>query len=343
MAIGVARLWYGASLLAYVAAPLALVGYGVYWIRRAAYRVGVCPVTRLDVAVVIVGNITAGGTGKTPLVAWLAEALTRAGRAPGIVCRSYRAGARAPGRVHPTSDPRMCGDEAVLLARRQSAPVWSGPNRVATALALRRAHPEIDVVVCDDGLQHYALARDCEIAVIDATRGFGNGMMLPAGPLREPRSRLRSVDAVVMHGDAPAASDRPGDQRFAMRLTGATFQSVREPGRTAHAAFFAGKRVAAIAGIGNPERFFAHLRCLGILFSAHPFADHHPFEAADLRALDAECILMTEKDAIKCAAFADDRMWALPVAAEASESLAALVIACIMRRQGERQEPSALS
>ena len=295
MELDVARFWYRRTPLAYVAAPLALVAYCLYWARRVVYRMGLRRVTRLDAAVVIVGNITAGGTGKTPLVAWLAEALKRAGRAPGIVCRSYRAGARVPQHVHATSDPRLCGDEAVLLARLQSAPVWSGPNRVATALALRRAHPDVDVVLCDDGLQHYALARDCEIAVVDAMRGFGNGMLLPAGPLREPRSRLRSVDAVVTHEDSQVA---PSGKRFEMRLAGATFCSLREPSRTASADRFSGKRVAAIAGIGNPERFFAHLRHLGIRFSAHPFPDHHRFEAGDLHALEAEIILMTEKDAI---------------------------------------------
>ena len=332
------RFWYRRSPLAIVAAPLALVAHALYWLRCAAYRWGLRPVTRLDVGVVIVGNITVGGTGKTPLVAWLGEALKRAGRVPGIVCRSYRARARAPARVEPAGDPQLHGDEAVLLARLQSCPVWSGPNRAATALALSRAHPEIDVVICDDGLQHYALARDCEIAVVDALRGMGNGMLLPAGPLREPASRLRSVDAVVMHGDGAQPNDQHASRRFAMRLAGATFYNLIEPSRTASADRFEGKRVVAVAGIGNPDRFFTHLRDLGIRFHAQPLPDHHRFEARELLALDAEIVLMTEKDAIKCRAFADPRMWVLPVVAEVSDALVALVIACISRkhRDGDR-------
>ena len=332
MELGIARFWYRRSALAYVAAPFALVGYLLYRLRRTAYRLGWCAVARLDVAVVIVGNITAGGTGKTPLVAWLAEALKRAGRTPGVVCRSYRAQAFAPAPVGATSDPRLHGDEAVLLARLQSCPVWSGPRRVATARALIGAHPQTDVILCDDGLQHYALARDCEIAVVDATRGFGNGLLLPAGPLREPRSRLKSVDFVVVHGDARRDDDYGPAERFTMHLEGTTFYSLLEPERTAHADAFADKHVAAIAGIGHPERFFTHLRRLGIRFSAHPFADHHPFRAGELRALDADIVLMTEKDALKCATFADRRMWVLPVVARVAGPLAERVIDRIARR-----------
>jgi tetraacyldisaccharide 4'-kinase len=300
----------------------------VYRLRRAAYRWGLRRATRLDVAVVVVGNITVGGTGKTPLVAWLAGALTRAGRKPAILCRSYRARATTPARVQPSSDPRVHGDEAVLLARLQSGPVWSGPNRVATAVALRRAHPEVDVVICDDGLQHYALARDCEIAVIDAMRGLGNGLLLPAGPLREPASRLETVDAVIMHGGTGASKDTTVP-RFSMRLEGKRFYSLVERDIEVDADWFAGRRVAAIAGIGNPERFFAHLRSLGVRFSAYGFPDHHPFRPGDLSALDAEAVLMTEKDAIKCAAFADRRVWVLPVVADVSDPLVPLVIARI--------------
>ena len=335
MAIDVARFWYRRTPLAYVAAPLALAAYGVYWLRRAAYRWGLRRITRLDVAVVIVGNITAGGTGKTPLVAWLALALKRAGRAPAIVCRSYRAQATAPALVHPSSDPQLHGDEAVLLARLQPCPVWSGPNRVATALALTRAHRGIDVVICDDGLQHYALARDCEIAVVDTMRGFGNGMLLPAGPLREPASRLASVDAVVMHVDPSQRHAQPAAQ-FGMHLKGDRFHNLCAPEQQVAADAFAGRRVAAIAGIGNPQRFFAHLRALGVRFSAHAFSDHHPFQAHELSALEAEIILMTEKDAIKCAAFADRRMWVLPVVAEVSDLLVPLVIARIASRDRGR-------
>jgi len=323
------RFWYSRSPIAYLAAPFALVFYALYYMRRCLYRRGLLRTTRLAVPVVVVGNIAVGGTGKTPLTLWLVQALTGAGLQPGIVCMSYRARATSPGAVDAEGDPGLYGDEAVLLARLQTCPVWSGPDRVATACALTAAHPQIDVIVCDDGLQHYALHRDCEIAVVDAMRGFGNGMLLPAGPLREPQSRLKSVDAVVINGTGTAQGDWRPAESFAMRLEGETFHNLLEPQRSARADAFGDKRVVAIAGIGNPQRFFAHLRGLGIEFTAHPFADHYPFTAKDLRALDAEVVLMTAKDAIKCTPFADQRMWVLPVQATVGDSLLSLVLARI--------------
>ena len=320
------RLWYCRSRIAYVAAPLALVFWALYSVRRSMYRLGLLRITRLTVPVVVIGNISVGGTGKTPLTLWLVQALKDAGLEPGIVCRSYRARAAGPRAVDALGDPGLYGDEAVLLARLQTCPVWSGPDRVATARAITAAHPQLNVIVCDDGLQHYALHRDCEIAVIDAMRGFGNGMLLPAGPLREPPSRLKTVNAVVINGDGPVQGHWRPAESFVMRLDGEIFHNLLEPQRSARADAFRAKRVAAIAGIGNPERFFEHLRGLGIEFTALPFADHHPFSAKDLGRLDAEVVLMTEKDAIKCAPFADQRMWTLPVKAKVRDSLLSLVL-----------------
>ncbi len=296
------------SLLLY---PLSLLYGAVAGTRRAV----IAP-ERLPVPVVVVGNITAGGTGKTPLTLWLAEFLKARGFAPGIVSRGYGGNAKTPLPVAPDSDPFACGDEAVLLARRSGCPVWVGVDRVAAARALLAAQPSCNVVLSDDGLQHHALARDIEICVVDAARGFGNGWLLPAGPLREPLSRLATVDAVVVNGDThhPSLACLPdGTPRFAMKLEGHDFRNLADPGLTAGAARFHGKRVHAIAGIGNPQRFYRHLQEMGLDFTARTFPDHHPFTAFDVRHAGAEVILMTEKDAVKCRKFATATHWELAV------------------------------
>jgi tetraacyldisaccharide 4'-kinase len=193
------------------------------------------------------------------------------------------------------------------------------------------AHPEVDVVLCDDGLQHYALARDVEIAVIDAARGLGNGWLLPAGPLREPRARLDEVDAIVFNGTGTVVCGSPRAPQFSMRLMGALAVHVHDPTRTLRLTESRPQRLAAIAGIGNPARFFAHLRALGLSFEAHPFPDHHAFEMADLQRIQADCVLMTEKDAIKCARLPDDRLWMVPVEAKVDAALVDLIVARIGR------------
>jgi tetraacyldisaccharide 4'-kinase len=295
-------------------------------VRRALYRAQVLAVERIAVPVVVVGNITVGGSGKTPLVAALAHALGSRGRKPGIVSRGYgRASAdAAPLLVRPDTDPMRAGDEPVLLART-GFPIAVARDRAAAARALLAAHPDRDVLIADDGLQHYALARDVEIAVIDAARGFGNGWLLPAGPLRESPSRLDRVDAVVVlaasEGEARAA--RPG--AFAMTLSGSLFHRVDQPDIVAPPASFKDPRVHALAGIGNPQRFFAQLTALGVNAIAHPFADHHRFVASDLALPGARAILMTEKDAVKCRAFADERCWYLPVRASVDPALVARI------------------
>ena len=279
--------------------------------RRALYRRGILATERLDVPVVVVGNITAGGSGKTPLVLWIADFLLQAGSRPGFVSRGHggrlaRIGA-APRAVDCASDPAMVGDEPLMLARRSGCPVWVGRDRVAACRALRIRHPECDVLLLDDGLQHYRLARDVEIAVV-GERGFGNGRLLPAGPLREPVSRLASVDAVVCNGARRAGA-------YAMRLEGADLVALEDPARTLQVHALGARRVHAVAGIGDPARFFRHLEALGLQVIPHAFTDHHPFTAADLEFGDAAPVVMTEKDAVKCARFAQPRFWMLPVRA----------------------------
>lgn len=325
------RLWYRPPRLAYILLPFAVLYRLVDGVRRWLYRAGVLERTRLPVAVVIVGNLSAGGTGKTPLVQWLARRLAQTGRTPAIVCRSYAASATAPAHVRRDDDPSIRGDEAVLLAATLPFPVWSGPDRGAAARALVGAHPEVDTLLCDDGLQHHALERDVEIVVVDAARGFGNGLPLPAGPLREPLSRLHRVDAIVVNGEQAVAALPTDVPCFAMTLQGARLRNLAEPDRVAAATAFQHKRLVAVAGIGNPARFFAHLRGLGLTFDAQPFPDHHRFRAEDLNFPNADAIVMTEKDGIKCAAFASARIWTLAVAAETDDALARLVVERIGR------------
>ena len=205
------------------------------------------------------------------------------------------------------------------MTRRKLCPVWIGRDRATTAQLAMLAHPQCDVVLCDDGLQHYRLQRDVEIAVIDAQRGVGNGWLLPAGPLREPISRLKAVDAVVVNGDhAPAG-------QYLMQLNGAVFYNLLEPTQIAIAADFQSLNNHAVAGIGNPQRYFDHLKSLGISFTPHGFPDHHAYLVGDLFFANCDAILLTEKDAVKCAAFADKKFWVLRVDAQIDPALIDLI------------------
>jgi len=307
--------------------PFSLLFGAVAGARRAAYRAGLIPRVKLPVPVIVSGNISVGGTGKTPLALWLAAYLRAHGRTPGIVCRGYGGRSSTPQRVLPDSDPDDCGDEAVLIARRSGCEVWAGVDRISAARSLLAARPACDVLVSDDGLQHYALARDIEFCVVDAARGFGNGWLLPAGPLRERPSRLATVDAVVVNaGDGNArhpslALIPAGTARFTMKLEGREFRNILHPERSVGPGHFSGRRVHAVAGIGNPQRFFSRLQALGIEFAAHPFPDHHRFTASDLAYSGAEAVLMTEKDAVKCRGFAAQTHWELPVDAAPDSAL----------------------
>ncbi|MCL2636128.1 MAG: tetraacyldisaccharide 4'-kinase [Betaproteobacteria bacterium] len=285
---------------------------------------------RLPVPVVVVGNITVGGAGKTPLTLWLSERLREKGWRPGIVSRGYGGSATAPRPVAADAAPAEVGDEPLLLARRGGVPVWVGRDRAAAGRALLAAHPEVDLLLCDDGLQHHRLARDVELAVFD-DRGAGNGCLLPAGPLREPLARLSTVDAVVCNGAADSRLP-PAVPCFAMRLQAGTFYRLGQPEQTCTPAQLAGRRWHALAGIGDPERFFRTLEALGLSFSRHPFPDHHAYTAADLTFAAAGGLLMTEKDAVKCAGLSTGDAWVLPVEAELSPALVELVLEKIRGR-----------
>lgn len=321
--------WQTRDLRGAVLLPLALLFAAITALRRFAYRCGLLRTRKINVPVIVVGNITAGGTGKTPLVLWLAEFLSANGKHPGIISRGYGAPRRDPRAVPENGAARDYGDEPCLLARRAGCPVWVGVDRAATAKTLLAAHPRCDVIISDDGLQHYRLGRDIEIAVIDATRGLGNGWLLPAGPLREPASRLATVDAIIVNGNAPdSAADIMQDHPQAMRmhLEGNEFRKLLNPAHVADAAHFSGQRVHAIAGIGNPQRFFAHLQQLGMDCINHGFPDHHVYKPQDVDFPDAESIVMTQKDAVKCEPFATGRHWALVVNAKPDDRLGEMVI-----------------
>ncbi len=316
--------WQHRNLKSRLLLPLAALFAAVAAARRLAWKTGLLRSRHPGVPVIVVGNITAGGTGKTPLVLWLACFLQDSGRCPAIISRGYGAAHSDPRPVPADGSAADYGDEPCLMARRAGCPVWVGADRAATAAAMRRAHPGVDVILSDDGLQHYRLARDFEIAVIDGARGLGNGWPLPAGPLRESPSRLAEVDAVVINGDdATGAFPRA----LPMRLQGDRFRNLRLPQQVVTAAHFRGMSVHAVAGIGNPQRFFDHLRGLGLECSAHAFPDHHAYRAADLAFGDDAPVVMTEKDAVKCATFATDDYWALIVDAEVDARLGDLVTA----------------
>jgi tetraacyldisaccharide 4'-kinase len=325
--------WYRIRPVHLVLIPLSLLFAAIAGPRRTAYRLSWLKSERLHVPVIVVGNITVGGTGKTPMVLWLVELLRASGYHPGIIARGYGGSERLQ-EVHGDSDPQLTGDEPLLLARRANVPVFAGRERVAAARSLLQAHPECNVIVSDDGLQHYALARDVELAVVDSQRRFGNGWLLPAGPLREPVSRLRNVTAVVVNGDAEL-TDVPAP-RYRMRVTGSLFRQVRDPQQQATAADLHGRPLHAIAAIGNPERFFSHLERMSLEFRRHPFPDHFAFAAGDLAFAGGETVLMTEKDAVKCAAFAKASWWYLPVEAEVDPALGQLILTKLRSLHGRQ-------
>jgi tetraacyldisaccharide 4'-kinase len=290
--------------------PVEILYGAMVWLRRYAYQHGWLTRVGLEVPVLVVGNLTVGGTGKTPLVLWLVDRLREQGFRPGIVSRGYGSKqGRQPISVTPDSAAAQVGDEPLLLARRSACPVMIHPDRVRAARALLATH-SVNVIVSDDGLQHYRLARDLEIAVLDGQRRYGNGRLLPAGPLREPLSRLRSIDFMVCNGA------HPGPGEAAMTLQGDNAVSIVDPLRVRPLGRFGlGARVHAVAGIGNPARFFAHLRGAELVPIEHPFPDHHAFSADDFAFPDALPIIMTEKDAVKCRGLCGPNAWYVPVQA----------------------------
>jgi len=343
--------WQRRGVAAWLLWPLSWIFAGIAAWRRLGFRRGWKTSTRLPVPVVVVGNLTVGGTGKTPTVIALVAALRQRGYSPGVLSRGYGARLSSPTEVRETSRPEDVGDEPLLIAKRTGAPVWVWPARVEGGRALLAAHPECDVIVCDDGLQHYALARDVEIAVFDHRLG-GNGFLLPAGPLREPLSRQRDAN-LINDPYGKTLPDWPNTWRLTLALgdawcvsqpslsrplahfaagNGATTSSVAMAAATAAAATTtaptspAPRRILAAAGIGAPERFFAALRAAGLTIETLPLPDHYDFATNPFDGVAADAILITEKDAVKCLTWSDPRVWAVPAEAALDARLVSLVV-----------------
>ncbi|UTY55814.1 tetraacyldisaccharide 4'-kinase [Massilia sp. erpn] len=331
------RAWLRRGPLACALWPVSLLFRGLAGLRAAAFRLGLGKSEKLPVPVVVVGNIFIGGTGKTPLTIWLVQALRAAGFTPGVVSRGFGSKDSAPRLVGAASTPREVGDEPVLIAARTGCPVMVGRSRAAAGRALLAAHPQVDIIVTDDGLQHYALQRDVEVVLFDG-RGVGNGWTLPAGPLREPPSRRRDFTVVnaaqltpelnsAVAGAAPVwQMTLAGDtaERLQNRSEQATLLELAQRARSQ------GLRVAAAAGIGNPARFFGMLKAAGFDLIELPLPDHHDFLDRPFAQLEADLILMTEKDAVKCAQIEelrnDPRLWVVPVAARIDSALAQQIV-----------------
>ena len=325
------RVWYEGGRFGWPLLPLS----GLYWLvtacRRLLYRCGLLKTHRVSVPVIVVGNITAGGTGKTPTVIWLAQALRARGFSPGIVSRGY--GGRSSGspiRVVADSSAEEVGDEPLVLFRRSDCPVAVHANRVRAATLLA---DDVDVIIADDGLQHYRLERDYEVCIIDGARGLGNRRLLPAGPLRELPARLEHVDQLLSNGPLEIAEQRSVAEQNAIpfdlvasdacRLNGSLERPVER---------FSGTIVHAVAGIGNPARFFELLRAFGIQVVEHPLADHAALAVEDLEFGDDFEVFMTEKDAVRLGRNVNDRFWYIPVELQMDPVLALPMIGQIESR-----------
>jgi tetraacyldisaccharide 4'-kinase len=300
--------WLRRGPLACALFPVSLLFRALSALRARLYRSGALASTRLPVPVIVVGNIFIGGTGKTPLTIWLAAALRAAGFTPGIA---------------------DVGDEPLLIARRTGCPVVVGRVRADAGRALLAAHPEVDVLITDDGLQHYALARDIELVLFDG-RGVGNGWLLPAGPLREPPSRRRDFTVVNAPHLSPELAAAVGPRPFRMQLAGRHAERLAAPCERVDLAALQGRRIVAAAGIGNPGRFFAMLKAAGLAFAELPLPDHHDFRDDPFAGVDADVILVTEKDAVKCGQIEnlknDPRLWVVPVTAQIDAALAEQIV-----------------
>lgn len=312
--------WYKIGIWHVVLIPISFVFWFLSSIRCWFYQVGIFKSSKLSVPVIVIGNISVGGTGKTPLVIAVVEYLQKQGFHPGIISRGYGGAGDTIAHVTAESNPVLVGDEPVLMAGRLSCPVWVGRRRSVVANKLLQANPKCDVIVSDDGLQHYQLARDIEVAVVDGMRGLGNAMLLPAGPLRESAARLDKVDAVVINGDG---SDLHG---FLMKTEGAKFRNLRNKNLYLNAAEFRHQKLHALAGIGNPEKFFSYLEKMDLEFARHIYPDHYQFSPEDMTMVSDGQVIMTEKDAVKCMAFAPENAWYLPINAVLDESFFQLLM-----------------
>ncbi len=293
--------WYHPFGVSWLLLPLLPIFWLIAKLRRIAYQTGLLKVYRAPVPVVVVGNISVGGNGKTPMVLWLVDYFQQQGKQVGVVSRGYGGQLKGPLLVTSSHSPADVGDEPALIVKRTQVPLAIGAKRADAIKLLTAKYPELDVVISDDGMQHYAMARDVEICIVDAKRQFGNGMLMPVGPLRETKARIKSTDCVIYNGE------HSGDY-YTLKTTGffnvADDQAATESITAAH----------AISAIGNPERFEASVEALGVtLTSRHHFSDHHAYTPEDLSLFSDDPVVMTEKDAVKCHGFAKSRWYYLKV------------------------------
>jgi len=308
------RSWYNKSNLTIILKPLSWVFCCIVFIREKMYRYKILKSYQLSVPVIIVGNITVGGNGKTPLVIWLANKLKQSGYRPGIISRGYGGKAKKwPQQVRPDSDPLIVGDEAIVLSRRTECPMAVGPDRVATGRALVK-YSNCDIIISDDGMQHYRLKRTIEIAVVNANTKFGNELCLPAGPLREPIKRLDNINFVVTNGESSSSE-------YNMVYEGEDIYCLNDSNKRINLSEFANQKIHAVAAIAHPDRFFDNLKAHDIELIEHVFQDHYSFTENDIRFNDDLAVIMTEKDAVKCHRFNVENCWYLPIKCKISNSL----------------------
>lgn len=323
------QFWYSRSWIAWLLCPFSLLFWLITTVRRALFRLNLLKSYRASIPVVIVGNLSVGGNGKTPAVIWLVQELTKCGLNVGVISRGYGSKAKNyPLLVTPTSDPIEAGDEPVLIATRTQAPVCISPNR-QQAIECLLQHTKCDVIISDDGLQHYKLQRDFELVIMDAKRGLGNGFLLPAGPLRELPSRLKNVDIIITNGSENQYSDAVMTLKpqYAVNLVTKAQRPLNEF-----------SQATAIAGIGNPPRFFTMLQQHGIqLMETQAFQDHQSFSPELFAKFDKNRpLLMTEKDAVKCMTFAEEYWWYVPVTTEIQGEKAQQFIQKIVQKCGQK-------
>ena len=320
--------WYSQNPVAWLLLPVSWLFWLIVKLRRFLYENKLLSSSRIDKPVVIIGNITVGGSGKTPLLIALCQLLKEQGFKPGVISRGYGSETESGGLFQVSKDDsaQRVGDEPLLISQRTACPVVVSRDRPAAARYLLQ-HNDCDIVLSDDGLQHYRLQRDYEIAVIDARRGFGNGYCIPAGPLRESKSRLDSINLLVTHYAADTVDE---NESVGFKLEFGVAVNIAS-GETRIIDELRSTSIHAVAGIGDPQRFFNQLRSYGIELIEHPFPDHYQYQAADLFFEETAIIIMTEKDAVKCATLGLDNVWAVPVTAKLSESLKSRFIADVKR------------
>jgi len=323
------RQYYKKSSWILILLPLSFIYFLIIFFRNLAYKAGIFKSIKLDVPVVIVGNITIGGTGKTPLVIWLIEELIKKGKKPGLICSGYNSNAKSPQEVFMDSQVSDVGDEALMIKLRFQKrhnidiPVFVGKKKVQVGQMLLKSYSDVDILISDDGLQHYELKRDFEIVVVDGDRKFGNGFLIPAGPLREVTARVNEVDALVLNGPTENWPDENKKLIYRMSCFSDTLANCLHSNRISDLDVLE-RGIVAITGIGNPERFFEQLNSVGLTdieFQKVIFNDHHLFTESDFKDYVDMDIIMTEKDAVKCKNFAQENFWYIPIYTDVDEKL----------------------